>query len=60
MRPVLRFYNLRALKTELYTDAAAVGLAAILLQADMEKDPLQLVYAISKKNSEIADVFNRN
>ena len=56
----MRFYNLRALKTELYTDAAAVGLAAILLQADMEKDPLQLVYAISKKNSEIADVFNRN
>ena len=47
-RPVLKMYNPKVAKTELRTDASAVGLGALLLQADKLGDPLELVYAISQ------------
>ena len=57
-RPALRFYNPNALRTELHTDASAVGLAAMLFQADTETDQLQLVYAISRRNSEVEKLYH--
>ncbi|KAL7292706.1 hypothetical protein TKK_0013829 [Trichogramma kaykai] len=50
-RPILHMYNPDASRTELHTDASALGLAAMLFQAD-EKDDLRLVYAVSRRTSD--------
>jgi hypothetical protein len=47
--PALRIYDPKA-KTELHTDACAIGLAAMLLQEGEDKT-MHIVYCISKKNS---------
>lgn len=51
-RPVLKLYNSKAFRTEVHTDSSAIGLGAILLQADKENEPLRLVYAVSRRTSE--------
>lgn len=56
--PILKLYNPRAHRTELHTDASATGLGAILLQSDKEKDPLQMVYAISRCTSEAESKYH--
>ena len=57
-RPTLRFYNPKALRTEQHTDAAAVGLATMLFQADTETDQLKFVCAISRRNSETERMYH--
>ncbi|CAI6372209.1 unnamed protein product [Macrosiphum euphorbiae] len=41
-----------AARTELHTDASALGLGAMLLQSSVEGDPLKLVYCASRKTSD--------
>ena len=52
-KPVLKLYNPRAYRRELHTDASSVGLGGKLMQSDTEKDPLSLLYAISRSTSEV-------
>ena len=51
-KPVLKLYNPQASRTELHTDASSTGLGGMLMQSDSEKDPLQLVYVISRSTTE--------
>lgn len=50
--PVLKMYNPRAVRTELHTDASAVGLGALLIQSNQVKGLLKLVYAISRRTTD--------
>lgn len=50
--PTLGYYNPKASRTELHTDACINGLGAMLFQADNE-GKLRLIYAISRRTSEI-------
>ena len=51
-KPVLAIYNPNAIRNELHTDASADGLAAMFFQSNAA-DELHLVYAISRKTSEV-------
>ena len=57
-KPVLRVYNPKAHKTELRTDASAKGVGAILFQAEEEGNPLHMVYAVSRRTSEIEEKYH--
>ena len=57
-KPVLKIYNPAAFATELHTDASSIGIAAMLLHKDKEKDPLRLVYAISRATSETESKYH--
>ena len=50
--PILAYYNPKSTRTELHTDASAIGLGAMLFQEDDEK-VLRLVYAISRQTSDV-------
>ena len=56
--PVLKLYNPNAFKTELHTDASAIGVAGMMLQADNENDDLKLVYAISRCTTEVEQKYH--
>ena len=45
-------HNPAAFATELNTEASSIGITAMLLQKDKEKEPLRLVYAVSQATSE--------
>ena len=55
--PILPYYNPKATRTELHTDASAIGLGAMLLQEDEEK-VLRLVYAISRRTSDVEKSYH--
>lgn len=51
-KPVVRYFNTKADRTELHTDASSLGLGAMLLQSD-EQGEMRLIYAISRRTSEV-------
>lgn len=55
--PVLKMYSPTAVRTELHTDASALGLGAMLLQSD-DNGQMHLVYAISRKTSETEAIYH--
>lgn len=57
-KPVLKLYNPKAEITELHTDASSVGLGAIHFQADVVGDKKQMVYAISRKTTEVESKYH--
>lgn len=57
-KPIMKAYNSKAFRTELHTDASALGLGTMLLQADREKEPLSMVYAISRKTNECESKYH--
>lgn len=54
--PVLRLYDPKT-RTELHTDACALGIAGMLMQRD-EKNALHLVYCVSKKTTEAESKYH--
>lgn len=49
---IFKIYNPKALRTELHTDALALGISGMLLQRDGENELLRLVYAVSQCTTE--------
>jgi len=50
--PIQAMFNSKSGVVELHTDASAVGLGAMLMQAGKEGDPLKLVYCASRMTTE--------
>jgi len=49
--PIQAMFNPKSKVIELHTDASAVGLGAMLMQANEEGEPLRLVYCASRTTS---------
>ena len=56
-KPVLAIYNPNVIRNELLTDASADGFAAMFFQSNAA-DELHLVYAISRKTSEVKAAYH--
>ena len=56
--PILKVYNPKAYKTQLHTDASSKGIGAILLQAEKEGNPSQMIYAVSRRTSEVEEKYH--
>lgn len=51
-------YNPKAFTTELHTDASSKGIGSIVLQTEEESSPFHMVYAVSKRTSEVEEKYH--
>lgn len=56
-KPILEYFNVKAICTELHTDASPDGLGAMLFQGS-DKRNLRLVYTISRRTNETERVYH--